>query len=172
MSVPGSVAMQRPTGEVPQMGPAASRGPLVKWPPNLKSPNIIRISMMVLPRISLPKMRRLSKIGVLATILGAFLFLPGGSAHLGTIDTLSMSFTGPCIYDGSYGKANLILIIIRAGKSASSWHRRWEPSKGPVSRSRAVYAKLESNSEPERARVCQRVAVRASESQSGSHREP
>ena len=109
MSVPGSVAMQRPTGEVPQMGPAASRGPLVKWPPNLKSPSIIRISMMVLPRISLPKMRRLSKIGVLATILGAFLFLPGGSAHLGTIDTLSMSFTGPCIYDGSYGKANLIL---------------------------------------------------------------
>ena len=61
---------------------------------------------------------------------------------------------------------------IRAGESASSWHRRWEPSKGPVSRSRAVYAKLESNSEPERARVCQRVAVRASESQSGSHREP
>ena len=41
-----------------------------------------------------------------------------------------------------------------------------------MSRSRAVYAKLESNSEPERARVCQRVAVRASESQSGSHREP
>ena len=37
---------------------------------------------------------------------------------------------------------------------------------------RAVYAKLESNCEPERARVCQRVAVRASESQSGSHREP
>ena len=37
---------------------------------------------------------------------------------------------------------------------------------------RAVYAKLGSNSEPERARVCQRVAVRASESQSGSHREP
>ena len=44
--------------------------------------------------------------------------------------------------------------------------------QGPcVSRSRAVYAKLKSNSEPERARVCQRVAVRASESQSGSHRE-
>ena len=40
-----------------------------------------------------------------------------------------------------------------------------------MSRSRAVYANLESNSEPERARVCQRVAVRASESQSGSHRE-
>ena len=40
-----------------------------------------------------------------------------------------------------------------------------------MSRSRAVYAKLESNSEPERVRVCQRVAVRASESQSGSHRE-
>ena len=60
----------------------------------------------------------------------------------------------------------------RAGENASSWHWRWEPSKGPVSRSRAVYAKLESNSKPERARVCQRVAVRASESQSGSHREP
>ena len=43
---------------------------------------------------------------------------------------------------------------------------------GDESRSRAVYAKLESNSEPERARVCQRVAVRASESQSGSYREP
>ena len=37
-----------------------------------------------------------------------------------------------------------------------------------MSQSRAVYAKLESNSEPERARVCQRGAVRASESQSGS----
>ena len=33
-----------------------------------------------------------------------------------------------------------------------------------MSRSRDVYAKLESNSEPERARVSQRVAVRASES--------
>ena len=58
----------------------------------------------------------------------------------------------------------------RAGESASLWHRRWDES-----RSRAVYAKLESNtianSEPERARVCQRVALRASESQSGSHRE-
>ena len=43
---------------------------------------------------------------------------------------------------------------------------------GAESRSRTVYAKLESNSEPERAKVCQRVAVRASESQSGSHREP
>ena len=40
-----------------------------------------------------------------------------------------------------------------------------------MSRARAVYAKLESNSEPERARVCQRVAVRASESQSWSHTE-
>ena len=41
-----------------------------------------------------------------------------------------------------------------------------------MSQSRAVYAKLERISEPERARVCQRVAVRASESQSGSHKEP
>ena len=43
---------------------------------------------------------------------------------------------------------------------------------GAESRSRTVYTKLESNSEPEKARECQRVAVRASESQSGSHREP
>ena len=41
-----------------------------------------------------------------------------------------------------------------------------------MSRSRAVFAKLESNTERERARVCQRVAVRASEGQNGSHREP
>ena len=41
-----------------------------------------------------------------------------------------------------------------------------------MSQSRAVYAKLERTSEPERARVCQRVAVRASGSQSGSHRDP
>ena len=40
-----------------------------------------------------------------------------------------------------------------------------EPIKGCI-------RKLESNSEPERARVCQKVAVIASESQSGSHREP
>ena len=43
---------------------------------------------------------------------------------------------------------------------------------GTESRARAVYAKLESNSEPERAIVCQNVAVRASESQSGSQRQP
>ena len=60
----------------------------------------------------------------------------------------------------------------KAGESASAWQQRWEPSKGPESQSRTEYAKLESNSKPERARVCQRVAVKASESQSGSHREP
>ena len=43
---------------------------------------------------------------------------------------------------------------------------------GAESRSRTVYAKLESNSESERVRVCQRVTVRASESQSESYREP
>ena len=64
------------------------------------------------------------------------------------------------------------MVEVRAGESASSWHQRWEPSKGPVSQSIAVYAKLESNSEPERARVSQRVAVRASGSQNESHREP
>ena len=37
---------------------------------------------------------------------------------------------------------------------------------------RAVYAKLESNSVPERARVCQRVAVRARVGVTESHREP
>ena len=41
-----------------------------------------------------------------------------------------------------------------------------------MSRSRAVYAKLESNSEPERARVCQRVAVRARVRVTESHRDP
>ena len=41
-----------------------------------------------------------------------------------------------------------------------------------MSRSRAVYAKLESNSELERARVCQRVAVRARVGVTESHREP
>merc|ERR1712211_126148 len=41
-----------------------------------------------------------------------------------------------------------------------------------IIRSPLVYAKLESNSEPERASVCKRMAVRAGESQSGSHREP
>ena len=45
-------------------------------------------------------------------------------------------------------------------------------AQGPCEPIRAVYVKLESNSEPERARVCQRVAVKASESQSGSYREP
>ena len=61
--------------------------------------------------IGLPKMRRLSKIGVLV-ILGALLFcLPGGDAHLGVIDTLSSSFTGPCIYDGAYGKDNNLKLM-------------------------------------------------------------
>ena len=41
-----------------------------------------------------------------------------------------------------------------------------------MSRSRAVYAKFESNSEPEKARVCQRVAVRARVGVKKSHREP
>ena len=41
-----------------------------------------------------------------------------------------------------------------------------------MSRSRAVYAKFESDSEPERARVCQRVAVRARVGVTEGHREP
>ena len=41
-----------------------------------------------------------------------------------------------------------------------------------MSQSRAVYTKLESNSEPETARVCQRVAVRARVGVTESHREP
>ena len=40
-----------------------------------------------------------------------------------------------------------------------------------MSRSRVVNAKLESNNEPERARVCQRVAVRARVGVTESHRE-
>ena len=41
-----------------------------------------------------------------------------------------------------------------------------------MSRSTAVCAKLESNSESERARVCQRVAVRARVGVTESHRKP
>ena len=41
---------------------------------------------------------------------------------------------------------------------------------GAESRTRTVYAKLESNSEPERAKVCQRVAVRARVGVVESHR--
>ena len=41
-----------------------------------------------------------------------------------------------------------------------------------MSQTRAVYVKLVSNSEPERARVCQRVAVRARVGVTESHREP
>ena len=42
-----------------------------------------------------------------------------------------------------------------------------------MNRSRVVYVKLESNSEPaERARVCQRVAMRARVEVTKSHREP
>ena len=55
----------------------------------------------------------------------------------------------------------------------------WQRGNGAESRARALRADqelyisiLESNSEPERARVSQRVAVKASGSQSGSHREP
>ena len=40
-----------------------------------------------------------------------------------------------------------------------------------MSQSRAVYTKVESNSEPERARVCQRVVVRARVGVTESHRE-
>ena len=54
----------------------------------------------------------------------------------------------------------------------TNWKEVLQRGSSAESRARTVYAELESNSEPERARVCQRVAVRASESQSGSHREP
>ena len=52
---------------------------------------------------------------------------------------------GPSVCGDDPPLENICLIIfgeshiIRAGESASSWHRRWEPSEGPVSRSRAVY---------------------------------
>ena len=107
MLAPWSVAMFRPEGKVPRMGLLASKGPPpIKWPSNMRTPFAWR-SMM----IGLSKMRRLSKIGVLV-ILGALLLcLPGGHAHLGVIDTLSSSFTGPCIYDGAYGKANNLKLI-------------------------------------------------------------
>ena len=41
-----------------------------------------------------------------------------------------------------------------------------------MSRSRAVYTKLENNGEPERARVCQRVAARSRLGVTESHRKP
>ena len=44
--------------------------------------------------------------------------------------------------------------------------------KGPRESIKDCKAKLENNSEPERARVSQRMAVKASGSQSGSRREP
>ena len=55
------------------------------------------------------------------------------------------------------------------GSSAESQARALRADQGLYS-IYSVYAKLESNSEQEG--VCQRVAVRASESQSGSLREP
>ena len=112
MLAPWSVAMFRPEGKVPQIG-LASKGPPIKWPPNMKTPYFTWQSIMIgLPKMSLlPKMRRLSKIGILV-ILGALLCIPGGNAHLGIIDTLSSSFTGPCIYDGAYGKPNPLLLIL------------------------------------------------------------
>ena len=51
-------------------------------------------------------------------------------------------------------------------------HRGNGDESQAMGRSRAVYAKLESNSEPERARVCQEVAVRAIVGVTESHREP
>ena len=70
-----------------------------------------------------------------------------------------------------FGGASRPLHYNRVGESASAWQRRWEPSKGPQSRSRTVYTKLESTIEPERARISQRVAVRASKSQREAQRE-
>ena len=44
--------------------------------------------------------------------------------------------------------------------------------QGPCEVIKAVYAKLETNSEPERARVCERVAVRVRVGVTESHRKP
>ena len=76
------------------------------------------------------------------------------------------------------------LVLSRPEQSVSAWQRRWEPSKQglwELIKDCILKLKLESNSEPERARVSQRVAMRAggsqrepdraSGSQSGSHRD-
>ena len=49
--------------------------------------------------------------------------------------------------------------------SASVWQRCWEPSKGPESRARTVYVKLESNNELERVRARERQREIEGESQ-------
>ena len=99
--------MFRPEGKLLQMWLASKGQPLIKWPPDMK--------IAWKSRISLAKMR-LSRIGILV-LLGTL--LPGGEAHLGTIDTLNSSFAGPCIYDGAYGKANpLFLILILSLRTA------------------------------------------------------
>ena len=94
--------MFRPEGKLLQMWLASKGQPLIKWPPDMK--------IAWKSRISLAKMR-LSRIGILV-LLGTLLCLPGGEAHLGTIDTLNSSFAGPCIYDGAYGKANPLFLIL------------------------------------------------------------
>ena len=92
--------MFRPEGKLLQMWLASKGQPLIKWPPDMK--------IAWKSRISLAKMR-LSRIGILVLLV---LLLPGGEAHLGTIDTLNSSFAGPCIYDGAYGKANPLFLIL------------------------------------------------------------
>ena len=89
-----------------------------------------------------------------------------------TLGQSSASFREISIFSLVYIIYVVTLCLSRPGQSASAWQRRWELSKGPESQWRTVCAKLESNSEPERARVSQRVAVGASERQSGSYKEP
>ena len=77
---------------------------------------------------------------------------------------MECALTRPCKSARSlslFGK----LLPHQSGRKCVSVVAALRAEQGP-----SVYAKLESNSEPERARVCQRVAVRASESQSGSQR--
>ena len=63
----------------------------------------------------------------------------------------------------------MLIMIMMAYSASRAEQGHCEPSKDLVLRT--VLAKLESNSEPERARESQRVAERANGSQSLSHRE-
>ena len=96
------------------------------------------------------------------------------------LEDVESAFWKTICHDWAFGRKILLISafhgpLATAGESASAWQRRWEPSNGPESQSRTVYAKFESNSEPEGpeyAREWQWEPVRARVGVTGSHREP
>ena len=75
------------------------------------------------------------------------------------------------IFEAIYKISIFCLMLLQSGIKCVIVASAMRAEQGPCEPIKGCIRKLESNSEPERARVCQRVAVRASESQSGSHRE-